>query len=161
MEEEGFLLTAVEAETTVLETTIAAEVLTEAATEDVLVEEAIDFAGGAEEAGLDGGFAEEGALEETFEEAFASEEGALEAAFAASEAGLALLVTVLVEVPLIAVTVFVTTISLPFAAAPSPATSTSLRGGAALTGTATQGVTRTAMASKTVVGGGGGGVTGW
>jgi hypothetical protein len=30
-----------------------------------------------------------------------------------------------------------------------------------LTGTATQGVTRTAMASKTVVGGGGGGVTGW
>jgi hypothetical protein len=110
-EEPGFLLTAVEAETTVLETTTAAEVLTEAATEDFLVEEAIDFAG-TEEAGLDGGLAEEGALEETFDGAL---EGALEAAFAASEAGLALLVIALVEVPLMAVIVFVTTISLPFA----------------------------------------------
>jgi hypothetical protein len=105
-EEAGFLLTEVEAETTT-----AAEVLTEAATEDFLVEEATDFAG-TEEAGLDGGFAEEGALEETFDGAL---EGALEAAFAASEAGLALLVIVLVEVPLMAVIVFVTTISLPFA----------------------------------------------
>jgi hypothetical protein len=111
-EEEIFLLTEVEAETTVLETTTAAEVLTEAATEDFLVEEAIDFAGGTEEAGLDGGFADEGALEETFDGAL---EGALEGAFAASEAGLALLVTVLVEVPLMAVTVLVTTISLPLA----------------------------------------------
>jgi hypothetical protein len=97
--EAGFLLSAVEAETTVLETTTAAEVFAEAATEEFLVEEVIDFAG-TEEAGLDGGL---------------TEEGALEGAFAASEAGLALLVTVLVEVPLMAVIVFVITISLLFA----------------------------------------------
>jgi hypothetical protein len=113
-EEADFLLSAVEAETTVLETTTAAEVFAEAATEDFLVEEVIDFAG-TEEAGLDGGLTEEGALEETFDGAFAAEEGALEGAFAACETGLALLVTVLVEVPLMAVIVFVTTISLPFA----------------------------------------------
>jgi hypothetical protein len=117
-EEVDFLLRAVEAETTVLETTTAAEVFAEAATDDFLVEEAIDFAG-TEEAGLDGGLTEDAALEETFDGtfdgAFAAEEDALEATFAASEAGLALLVTVLVEVPLMAVTVFVTIISLPFA----------------------------------------------
>jgi hypothetical protein len=113
-EEVDFLLRAVEAEPTVLKTTTAAEVFAEAATEDFLVEEATDFAG-TEEAGLDGGLTEEGALEETFDDAFAAEEGALEGAFAACETGLALLVTVLVEVPLMAVIVFVTTISLPFA----------------------------------------------
>lgn len=131
--EVGFLLRDVEAETTVFEMITAADVfVVEAGFLDEVVEGA-----GAAEAGLggglmeEGGFAEDGALEETFDSAF---DGALEAAFEpafdpafdpaldptfdpnfpSSTALATLLVTVFVEVPLIAVFVSVTTISLPF-----------------------------------------------
>jgi hypothetical protein len=131
VEEAGFLLRHVEAETTVLETITAADVFV---MEAGFLDEVVEFAGAAE-AGLDGGlreeggfagdgaFAEDGVLEETFDSAF---DGALEAAFDptfdpafdpafASSTDLAtLLLTVFVEVPLIAVFVSVTTISFPF-----------------------------------------------
>jgi hypothetical protein len=164
--EVGFLLTAVEAETTVLEHTTAAEVFA-AEEEDFALEEVVEFA--AAEAGLEGGLAVEGALAEeaaledafegALEGAFAAEEGALEGTFDGAFAAEALFVTVFVEVPLMAVFVSTTNISLPLAAVSEPATCTSFRGtGAALT--ATQGVTKIGMASKTGIGGGGGGATG-
>jgi hypothetical protein len=172
--EAGFLLTAVEVETTVLETTTAADVFrTEAGFLDEVTEGA-----GAAEAGLnsglteEGGFAEDAALEETFDTVF---DGALEAAFDpafdptfdpdfdpafASSTDLAvLLVTVFIEVPLIAVLVSVTTISFPFATVASPVTCISFKD-AALTGTAIQGVTKIGMARRISVGGGGAGVAG-
>jgi hypothetical protein len=157
--EVGFLLTAVEAETTVLEHTTAAEVFA-AEEEDFALEEVVEFA--AAEAGLEGGLAVEGALAEeaALEDAFEGAlEGALEGTFDGAFAAEALFVTVFVEVPLMAVFVSTTNISLPLAAVSEPATCTSFRGtGAALT--ATQGVTKIGMASKTGIGGGGGGATG-
>jgi hypothetical protein len=168
--EAGFLLTAVEVETTVLETTTAADVFrTEAGFLDEVTEGA-----GAAVAGLHGGlteesgFAEDGALEETFDSAF---DGAFDPtfnptldpafgpAFASSADLAALLVTVFVEVPVIAVLVSVTTISFPFATVASPVTCISFKD-AALTGTATQGVTKIGMARRIGVGGGGAGVAG-
>jgi hypothetical protein len=172
--EAGFLLTAVEVETTVLETTTAADVFrTEAGFLDEVTEGA-----GAAEAGLnsglteEGGFAEDAALEETFDTVF---DGALEAAFDpafdptfdpdfdpafASSTDLAvLLVTVFIEVPLIAVFVSIITISFPFATVASPVTCISFIG-SALTGTAIQGVTKIGMARRISVGGGGAGVAG-
>ena len=154
--EAGFLLRVVEAETTVFVAITTAEVLMAKAAAEAL-EDVLTIVGAAE-AGLGGGLIEDAALEETFEGALDSTfEGALEGAFAAE----ALFVTVFEEVPLTFIFVSTTTISLPFAAASSPITFTPSRGaGAGLAGTATQGVTKTGMASKTGIGGGGGGVTG-
>jgi hypothetical protein len=168
--EAGFLLRDVEAEMTVLETTTVADVFVmEAGFLDKVTEGA-----GTAEAGLDGGlteeggFAEDGALDSAFD-------GALEAAFDpafdptfdpdfdpafASSTDLAvLMVTVFIEAPLIAVLVSVTTISFPFATVASPVTCISFKD-AALTGTATQGVTKMGMARRISVGGGGAGVAG-
>jgi hypothetical protein len=162
--EAGFLPRDVEAEMTVLETTTAADVFVmEAGFLDKVTEGA-----GAAEAGLDGGLTEEGGFAEdgAFDSAF---DGALEAAFDpafdpdfdpafASSTDLAvLLVTVFIEVPLIAVLISVTTISFPFATVASPVTCISFIG-AALTGTAIQGVTKIGMARRIGVGGGGAGV---
>lgn len=145
------LLQEVEAETTVLETTAAAQVFAAVAAEDedfLDVLEVVDFAA-AEEAGLEGG-------------AFVAEDGGVEGGLAAEDAALeAVFVTVLDEVPLMALVVLVVvTSSLPFAAVSEPATAIPLSG-EALAGTATQGATKMGMASRTGIGGGGGGATGW
>jgi hypothetical protein len=171
--ESAFLLTAVEVETTVLETTTAAEVFV---VEAGFLDEVTEFAGAAE-AGFDGGFAEDGgfaaeggltedgALEEPCDPAFDS---AFEETFDAaltSEAGLValwatVLVTVFVEVPLTVVFVSVTTISLPLTVVSSPVTCISFKGAAGLTVTAIQGVTKIGIARRIGVGGGGGVVAG-
>jgi hypothetical protein len=115
--EADFLLRDVEAETMVLERTTAADVF--AVAEVGFLDEVIEFAGVAE-AGLDGGLAVEGALDETFDSAFNSAfdsafDPAFDPSFPSSTALATLLVTVFVEVPLTVVFVSVTTISLPFA----------------------------------------------
>lgn len=168
-----FLLdTAVETETMVFAATTAADVFA-AAEEclDALADEVVEFASagagaGAAEAGFEGGFADEGALEEVFEGAFEGGLAAEDGAFA--DAGLlGVLVTVFEEVPLTFIFVSTTTISFPLAAVSEPATLMSLSGSAAGAGvdaglahTATQGVIRTGMGSKTGIDGGGGGATG-
>lgn len=181
-----FLLdTAVDTETMVLPATTAADVFA-AAEEclDPLADEVVEFAGagaGAAEAGFEGGlavegaFAEEGALEETFEGALEGAfEGAFEGglaaedgAFAAGAGLLGVLVTVFEEIPLTFIFVSTITISLPLAAVSEPATLMSLSASAAGAGvdaelahTATQGVINTGMGSKTGIGGGGAGATG-
>lgn len=152
---EKALVAAEDLETTVQGTTVlqmtAAEVFA-AEEEDFL--DVVDLAG-AEEAGLDGHLTDEGAFDGAFDGAF---EGALEGALAAEEAGLAgVLVTVLEEVPLMAVVVFVVTSSLPFAAISEPATVIPLSGQTGLTGKAMHGVeTKIGMAKNIGVGGGGG-----
>jgi hypothetical protein len=164
--EAGFLLRDVEAEMTVLETTTVADVFVmEAGFLDKVTEGARAAEGGLTE---EGGFAEDGAFDSAFD-------GALEAAFdpafdptfdpdfdpafASSTDLEVLMVTVFIEVPLIAVLVSVTTISFPFATVASPVTCISFKD-AALTGTATQGVTKMGMARRISVGGGGAGVAG-
>lgn len=148
-----FLLAEVEAETTVLDATMVAEVFAAAAEDEDFLDplEAVDFAG-AEETGLEGGAfaAEDAGADAAFEGAFAAENAALETVF----------VTVLEEVPsMAAVVLVVVTNSLPFAAVSEPETFMSLSG-SGLTGTATQGATNIGMASKIGIGRGGEGATG-
>lgn len=152
--EEAFVA-AEDLETTVQETTVLQMTASLVfAAEDSVFLEAVDLAG-AEEAGLEGHLADEGAFDGAFEGTL---DGAFEGALAAEEAGLAgVFVTVLVEVPLMAVVVFVVTNSLPFAAVSEPATVMPLSGQKGLTGTAMHGVaTKTGIAKSIGVGGGGG-----
>lgn len=156
--EEAFVA-AEDLETTVQETTVLQmTALLVFAAEDSDFLEAVDLAG-AEEAGLQGHLADEGAFDGAFEGTLdGALDGAFEGALAAEEAGLeGIFVTVLVEVPLMAVVVFVVTNSLPFAAVSEPATVMPLSGQKGLTGTAMHGVaTKTGIAKSIGVGGGGG-----